>query len=118
MYTIIGIAAVLFGVAAVWIFASRFPCPAWLRWLVELDNPLTRTNRAAVIIEHLDLEPGMVVLDFGCGPGRVTLPLARQVGETGEVVAVDIQAGMLDRARNKARAAALTNISFVHAGCR
>ncbi|MGD8926289.1 MAG: hypothetical protein PVG20_05545, partial [Thioalkalispiraceae bacterium] len=48
-----------------WRFASRrhsIPCPVWLRWFVELDNPFTRTNRAAVITGHLDLKPGMAVL--------------------------------------------------------
>ena len=89
------------------------PCPAWLAWLVELDSPFFKTNRAAVIIERSDVRPGMTVLDVGCGPGRLTIPLARRVGEHGEVVAMDIQAGMLARARDKARAAALANIRFV-----
>jgi len=92
------------------------PCPVWLAWLVELDNPFTRTNRAAVIIEHLDLRPGMTALDAGCGPGRLTLPMARQVGEHGEVVALDIQPGMLDRVRTKAESAGITNIRFLQAG--
>ncbi len=91
------------------------PCPVWLRWMVELDNPFTRTNRATVIIEHLNLKPGMTVLDAGCGPGRLTIPLARQVGEQGQVVAADIQAGMLARVRTKAQAAGLSNITFIEA---
>lgn len=40
-----------------WRLASRrqsLPCPVRLRWLVELDNPFTKTNRAAFIIEHLE----------------------------------------------------------------
>ena len=60
-------------VAVVWRLASRraaLPCPVWLRWAVELDNPFAQTNRAAAIIEHIDLQPGMTVLDMGCGPGR------------------------------------------------
>lgn len=116
---------ILFGTIAIvagafiWRFASRrhsVPCPVWLRWLVELDNPFTRTSRAAVIVDHLDLRPGMEVLDFGCGPGRVTVPVAKHVGEEGSVVAVDIQAGMLARAKEKAQASRLTNIEFVQAG--
>ena len=88
----------------------------WLRWLVELDNPFTKTNRAAVIIEHLDLVPGMTVLDMGCGPGRLTVPVAEKVEKRGRVVAVDIQAGMLRRAEAKAKKAGLSNIRFVQAG--
>ncbi len=106
-------------VALAWRFASRrqsIPCPVWLRWMVELDNPFTKTNRAAVIISHLDLQPGMIILDAGCGPGRLTIPLARHVGASGQVTAMDIQSGMLDRVRDKAKTAMLSNILFLHAG--
>lgn len=109
-------AAVVF---AVWRAASRrrsLPCPVWLRWMVELDNPFTRTNRAAEILRLLGLAPGMSVLDAGCGPGRLTLPAARAVGDGGRVLAVDIQEGMLDRVRDKAAAAGLGNVQFLRAG--
>ena len=89
--------------------------PMWLRWLVELDNPFTKTNRAAVIILNLDLRPGMSVLDVGCGPGRLAIPLSKQVGPQGQVVGMDIQSGMLDRAQIKAQSAMLTNIRFLQA---
>jgi ubiquinone/menaquinone biosynthesis C-methylase UbiE len=101
-----------------WRLISRrreLPCPAWLGWMVEMDNPFTKTNRAHTIIEHLDLQPGMKALDFGCGPGRVTVPMAERVGAAGEVTAVDLQAGMLERAQAKAREKSLTNIRFVQA---
>lgn len=118
LWTLLGTAAIFVVVAIVWRFVSRrhtVPCPVWLRWLVELDNPFTRTNRAASIVEHLDLGPGMKVLDFGCGPGRVSVPVAKHLGNEGQVVAVDIQAGMLARARERAQAAHLANIEFIHA---
>jgi cyclopropane fatty-acyl-phospholipid synthase-like methyltransferase len=98
-----------------WRFASRLPCPVWLRWLVELDNPLTEANRSDVIIQRLELQPGMTVLDIGCGPGRLTIPVAEQVGPQGAVVAIDLQTGMLRRAQERAQAADLSNIRFVQA---
>jgi len=116
---IIGIVLVVVAVSVIWRLASQrhsLPCPAWLSWLVELDNPFARTNRAAVIVEHLAIEAGMSVVDVGCGPGRLTIPVARQVGEGGTVVALDIQAGMLERARHKAQQAGLNNIEFIQAG--
>jgi ubiquinone/menaquinone biosynthesis C-methylase UbiE len=119
VYGLFGFVAVFLLVAIIWRLASRrqsLPCPVWLRWLVELDNPFTKTNRAVNIIQHLDLQPGMAVLDVGCGPGRVTIPLAKQVGPQGEVLAMDIQAGMLQRARHKAQTANLANIRFLQAG--
>jgi len=117
-YVLLGLVGLTGVVAIAWRVASRgrsVPCPVWLRWLVELDNPFAKTNRAAVIVQHLDLRPGMAVLDAGCGPGRVTIPIAEQVGQQGEVVAMDIQAGMLRRAEEKARTANLTNIRFLQA---
>jgi ubiquinone/menaquinone biosynthesis C-methylase UbiE len=105
-------------VVITWRLASRrhsLPCPVWLRWLVELDNPFTKTNRAKFIVETLALTKGMVVLDAGCGPGRLTVPLAKGVGETGRVVALDIQAGMLARAKIKTEASGCSNVEFVAA---
>ena len=118
-YILLGLIGVVALVAVVWRGASRrrsLPCPTWLSRLVELDNPFTETNRAAVIVERLELQPGMAVLDVGCGPGRVAIPIASKVGPDGEVVAVDIQPGMLRRAQEKARAAKVTNIRFLEAG--
>jgi ubiquinone/menaquinone biosynthesis C-methylase UbiE len=84
--------------------------------MVELDNPFTRVNRAHVIVEHLGLAPSMKVLDAGCGPGRLTLPLAEAVGPQGEVLAVDVQPEMLTRAQDKVEAAGLGNVHFLEAG--
>ena len=107
---------ILFLVVTVgWRLISRrtsLPCPSWLAWLVEHDNPYAKNYNATSIIQRLDIKPGMRVLDAGCGPGRVTIPLARAVGTQGEVVAIDIQPRMLRRARDKAQAAGLTNIQF------
>lgn len=102
-----------------WRIGSRrrsLPCPVWLRWMVELENPFAKTLRSEVIVRHLEVQPGMTVLDIGCGPGRVTIPVARQVGPQGTVVAIDLQPGMLSRAQAKAQAANVSNIRFVQAG--
>lgn len=100
------------------LFSNRqsLPCPVWLGWMVEMENPLIRANRAGVVISHLDLHPGMTALDAGCGPGRVTIPLSHAVGAKGRVTALDIQQGMLDRAAEKAREAGVENIDFLCGG--
>src|SRR5262249_28980797 len=92
-YILLGVVGLIGLLAVIWRVGSRrrsVPCPVWLRWLVELDSPFTKTNRAAVIVERLELEPGMVVLDAGCGPGRVAIPLARHVGPPSGGRALDI----------------------------
>lgn len=103
----------------IWRFSSQrhqLPCPVWLRWFVEIDNPFTKTNRAAFIIDTLTIEAGMTVLDAGCGPGRLTTPLAQRVGPAGKVTAMDVQLGMLNRTKFKVEAAGLANIEYLHAG--
>lgn len=117
-YIFVGLIGLIAVVGIIWRFASRrqsLPCPTWLGWMVELDNPFTKTNRASVIIEHLELATGMAVLDVGCGPGRLTIPAAKAVGTSGSVVAVDMQPGMLKRAQEKAQSENLGNIEFVEA---
>ena len=99
-----------------WSRRHELPCPAWLSWMVEWDNPFARTHRARFIVEHLQVEPGMSVLDAGCGPGRLTLPLAREVGPQGRVVAMDVQEGMLSRTREKVQAENLNHVEFLNAG--
>ena len=114
-----GLLVLLLGITLIWRLASRryaLPCPTWLRWLVEIDSPLAKTYQASVIVQRLELEPGMKVLDLGCGPGRLTIPIAQQVGPQGQVVAIDLQPGMLRRAQEKAQAAHLNNIQFLHVG--
>jgi len=50
------------------------------------------------------------VLDFGCGAGRLTLPLARRARN---VVACDIAPTILDHARRNAEQAGLYNVAFI-----
>jgi SAM-dependent methyltransferase len=49
-------------------------------------------------------------LDFGCGVGRVTLPLARVAAS---VVGVDVSEAMLAEARRNAERQGLANVTFV-----
>jgi ubiquinone/menaquinone biosynthesis C-methylase UbiE len=116
LYILIGLILVLLLIAFIWrLFSNRqsIPCPSWLGWLVEMDNPILKNNSAREILSHLDLQPGMKVLDFGCGPGRLTIPSARQVGPSGSVTAFDVQEGMLERVRARAALEGLENIVFV-----
>ena len=53
------------------------------------------------------VEPGMTVLDPGCGFGYFSLPLARMVGPTGRVLSVDVEPRAVDRLRRRAHKAGL-----------
>jgi len=79
---------------------------------------LTRKSRAkeenpAKLLEVLDLKPGQVVCDFGCGNGYHTLQLAKRVGPSGLVYAIDIQPEMLDLLAERAEPRGLKNIKPV-----
>jgi SAM-dependent methyltransferase len=52
------------------------------------------------------------ILDAGCGPGRELKAMARRVPR-GEVVGIDLAAGMVVSAHRAARAAGLDNTAFV-----
>ncbi len=41
-------------------------------------------------VRRFGIQPGMTVVDYGCGPGRYTTRFAHLVGERGRVFAVDI----------------------------
>ncbi len=58
------------------------------------------------------LEPGMDLLDVGCGPGTITMDLADLLGPTGRVTALERTAGALDLAREEAGRRGTTNVHF------
>lgn len=69
-------------------------CPCW--FVYTFDNPLRRLLYRPETLLRPYVDDGMTVLDIGCGGGINTLALARLVGETGKVLAVDVQQAMLD----------------------
>ena len=72
---------------------------------VEMAGSLDSKMRKWIQNPYKILKPyvkeGMTVLDLGCGPGFFSIPLADMVGETGKVIAADLQEGMLQKVRNK-----------------
>lgn len=59
----------------------------------------------------MGIKYGMQVADFGSGTGFYTVPLARAVGPSGKVYALDAQPEMLELTRSKARESRLLNIA-------
>jgi SAM-dependent methyltransferase len=58
------------------------------------------------------LQPGETVLDLGAGAGFDCFLAARQVGESGAVIGVDMTPEMVDRARENAAKAGAENVEF------
>ena len=76
-------------------------CPITLAG--TLDNRIRRWLQSPRRLLEPYVRERMAALDFGCGPGFFTLELARLVGSSGRVIAVDLQPAMLERVRVKAQ---------------
>lgn len=110
--------AVFIAINLYWRYLSRStaaPCPTWMAWMLELSVG-GKPAGSSMALDQLDLHPGQRVADVGCGPGRLTLPIAQVIGTGGEVVALDMQRGMLDRMERRATKAGLANIRSIHGG--
>lgn len=67
------------------------------------------------LLKKANIQPGMVAYDIGCGAGSMTVHLAKQVGPSGCVIAVDASAEQLEATRNAVRQAGLNNVKFIQA---
>jgi len=74
----------------------------------QIFDPLTRD-----VLLQAGIEPGMRVLDIGCGCGDLTMLASELVGESGEAVGIDLSPAAVGHARARARLRGLTNVSFV-----
>lgn len=75
---------------------KRFPD----RLAFILNNPIRRyIQPPEELLSKLDIGRDYVVVDFGCGPGFLTIPLARLAAR---VIGVDISSRMLEKAANYA----------------
>lgn len=80
-------------------------CPWWLGYFLLCPSRRRSQNPAEILSPHV--REGMTVLEPGPGMGFFTLELARLVGPSGRVIAVDIQPKMLQRLERRAAKADL-----------
>ena len=76
-------------------------CPVWMAY--TFDNPLRGIVHAPQEMFKPYLHEGMRVLDIGCGLGFFSLEMAKMVGVSGKVTAIDLQPGMLKVVETRAR---------------
>lgn len=84
---------------------DKHVCPWWIGYF--LINPLRRLlqNPAEIIAPYV--KEGMTVIEPGPGMGFFTLELANKVGDSGRVIAIDIQPKMLEKLKRRAAKAEL-----------
>ena len=85
--------------------SAPYVCPA--TYSGSLDNFLRRLMHKPEKILKPFVKEGMTVLDMGCGPGYFTVELARLTGESGKVIAADLQQEMLDKMLLKVKSSGL-----------
>lgn len=96
--------------ALVTAYADR---PVFIRWDAEIPiSSSTQPTMMAIMIEQLCLEPGNRVLEIGAGSGYNAAIMAHIVGDTGNVVTVDIDQDIVDEA-----AANLSKTGFGNVTC-
>ncbi|MCX5877288.1 MAG: class I SAM-dependent methyltransferase [Deltaproteobacteria bacterium] len=86
---------------------AKHVCPWWLAY--TFDNPLRRIFHKPEEIFAPYLQEGMTAVDLGCGMGYFSIGMAKLVGETGKIIAVDLQQKMLDTLRKRAEKAGVAN---------
>ncbi|MCW4034601.1 MAG: class I SAM-dependent methyltransferase [Candidatus Bathyarchaeota archaeon] len=81
--------------------------------VIEAEEFLKNAGEQYVkqVMNKLNVTSNDTVLDVGCGPGRLTIPLAKV---TKSVTAVDLSPGMLEVAKRRAKEEGLDNITFVN----
>jgi len=85
--------------------AKHRVCPWWLGYLLACPLRRLLQDPARVLAPHV--REGMMVLEVGPGMGFFTLDLARMVGVSGRVVAVDIQPRMISHLKRRLAKAGL-----------
>lgn len=81
-------------------------CPWWLGYWLASPVRKLRHNPTAILSPFV--RAGLTVLEPGPGMGFFTLPMAQMVGQSGRVIAVDIQSRMIENLRRKAQRAGVS----------
>lgn len=68
-----------------------------------------------MIFDQVEIQKGWQCVDFGCGGGFFVFELAREVGESGHVLAIDILEEVLEAIESEARLEGVQNVSVLQA---
>jgi ubiquinone/menaquinone biosynthesis C-methylase UbiE len=82
-----------------------------MAYVAALDDPARDAyQKPDDVLKALALRQGEVVADIGSGSGYFTLRLARAVGDTGRVYAVDVSPDMIRHLNRRLRDAGIRNV--------
>jgi ubiquinone/menaquinone biosynthesis C-methylase UbiE len=85
--------------------------------ILRLRNRLGIPFKPEKELSKLNISNGQTVLDFGCGIGSFTLPLAQLVGDGGKVFALDVEPSALKAVQRAAKREGLAQIETILSDC-
>lgn len=87
------------------------PASEWDARAQEMSRKALRSTYVDQFIARMDLSGAETLLDVGCGPGTICLPLAERMQR---VIGLDYSRGMLDALAENAAARDLRNVERMH----
>jgi ubiquinone/menaquinone biosynthesis C-methylase UbiE len=85
-------------------------CPAAFSWVLE--RPRRISQEVPQVLDRIGLYPGEHVLEVGCGPGVYTVQAAPRLKPDGQLIAIDLQQQMVERASERVRDGGIDNVEF------
>ncbi len=85
----------------------------WDKKSKEMAPRMQKSSYVEDFISRMDISKDDTVLDIGCGPGTLAIPLAKMVKE---VIAIDFSFQMLEELEAYAAREGITNIKTYHIG--
>ena len=82
--------------------------PGWQKWWKTIESATEGVSKR--LVELAEIKPGSKVLDIATGIGEPALTAAKQVGKTGEILAIDISPQMLSFAKQRAISLGLQDV--------
>jgi predicted TPR repeat methyltransferase len=79
---------------------------------VKEGEPLDKDDYISKMLDHIEVQPDWTVLDIGCGPGTLAIPLAQKAKS---ITALDISGEMLKRLKTNAEKKGLDNLQYINA---
>ncbi len=77
---------------------------------VKDGEPRDKDDYISKMLDHIEVKPEWTVLDIGCGPGTLSIPLAQKAKS---ITALDISTEMLKNLKRNAETIGLNNVLYI-----
>ena len=97
-------------ITVVLITMLSMPSPSWAQ---TADDTREKSEKVGEILTALQAQPGKRIADVGAGEGFYSLRIAKAVGPTGRVTAVDVSEKSLEKLRGRLQQDNVSNVDVV-----